>query len=170
MGKLAGFAHASPSGLGSALVGLRGARVGAVAVSNAAGDIVDPSDGRLVAGAGHAADAERVEALFDHPSPRPAGVHATPSGGVNTTLVVVVTDAPLSKAEARALADAAQVGIARVTRPSHTVLDGDTAFVASTGRGPSVALAALGVAVQEVVATAILRGVRAAGAGPGRAP
>lgn len=161
VGKLAGFALAEPSGLGSALERVRGARVAALAVSNAAGDIVDPSDGRLVAGAGHGADPERVAALFAAASRSHTGPRTTALGGANTTLVVVVTDAPLSKAEARGLAQAAHVGIARVTRPSHTALDGDTAFVASTGHGPTVDVAALGVAVQNVVAEAILCGVRA---------
>jgi hypothetical protein len=44
------------------------------------------------------------------------------------------------------------------------VHDGDTAFVSSIGGGPSVPLGALGVAVQAVVARALLRGARA-GAG-----
>ena len=154
VGKVAGFQHAARSGVGSALVSVRGARVGALAVSNAVGDIVDPRDGRLVAGSGHGADPERAVALFGA------------AAAVNTTLVVVVTDAPLAKAEARALADAAHVGIARVTVPSHTVVDGDTTFVASTGSGPVVDAAALGVAVQVVVAEAILSGVRVGGSAP----
>ncbi len=150
VGKLTGgFGAATPSGLGSALARVGGALVGALAVSNAAGDLVDPDDGSLVAGSGDCADPNRVAALLDAPSV------------TNTTLVVVVTDAPLIKSEAHALAQTAHVGIARVTRPSHTVHDGDTTFVSSTGRGPRVALAALGVAVQEVVARALLRGARA---------
>ena len=153
VGKIAGFQHAARSGVGSALVSVRGARVGALAVSNAVGDLVDPRDGSLVAGSGHGADPERAVALFD------------PTTAVNTTLVVVVTDAPIAKAEARALADAAHVGIARVTRPSHTVVDGDTSFVASTGTGPAVEAAALGVAVQVAVAEAILNGARAGARG-----
>ena len=55
---------------------------------------------------------------------------------------------------------AAHAGIARVTRPSHTVHDGDTAFVSSVGGGPAVPLAVLGVVVQAVVADALLRGAR----------
>jgi L-aminopeptidase/D-esterase-like protein len=149
VGKLAGYGHAQRSGVGSAVVAVRGARVGALAVSNAVGDVVDPDTGALVAGCGWGQDPERAVELFE----------AAP--GAHTTLVVVVTDAPLSKAEAHALAVAAHVGIARVTRPSHTVHDGDTAFVGSVGGGPAVAAAALGVAVQAVVARALLRGTRA---------
>jgi L-aminopeptidase/D-esterase-like protein len=128
---------------------VRGARVGALAVSNAIGDVVDPDTGALVAGCGAGRDPERAAALFET------------APGAHTTLVVVVTDAPLTKAEAHALAVAAHVGIAHVTRPSHTVHDGDTAFVSSVGGGPAVPTAALGVAVQAVVARALLRGTRA---------
>ncbi len=152
VGKLAGFEGARPSGIGSALTTVRGARVGALAVSNAIGDLVEPATGQLVAGSGLGLDPEAAAELF---APVPAG---------STSLVVVVTDAPLTKAEAHALAVAAHVGIAHVTRPSHTVHDGDTAFVSSVGGGPKVPPAALGVAVQTVVARALLRGARAGGA------
>ena len=149
VGKVAGFERAQRSGVGSALMRVRGACVGALAVSNAVGDLVDPANGRLVAGCGLGSDPDRVAELF------------TPTPGANTTLVVVVTDAPLGKAEAHALSVAAHVGIAHVTRPSHTANDGDTAFVSSVGGGPKVPIAVLGVAVQSVVARALLRGARA---------
>lgn len=149
VGKIAGFEGAQRSGLGSALMRVRGALVGAIAISNAVGDIVDPATGTIVAGCGLGTDPEAVLAQF------------APPNGVNTTLVAVVTDAPLTKAQANALSLSAHIGIARVTRPSHTVFDGDTAYVATTALGPLVELGALSVAVQEVVARALLRGVRA---------
>jgi len=147
VGKIAGFERAQRSGIGSALRQVAGAQVAALAVSNAVGDLFEPSTGELVAGAGMTSE----ELL--------AGSHAVPGG--NTTLVAVVTDAPLCKAEAHALSVAAHVGIAQVTRPSHTVFDGDSAFVSSVGGGPAVPMALLGVAVQMVVAEALLRGARA---------
>ena len=82
--------------------------------------------------------------------------------GANTTLVVVATDARIDKATCRQLAEAAHVGIARVTRPSHTAADGDTAFVVASGTVDPPSSMALGVATQEVVARALLRGVHAA--------
>ena len=128
-----------------------GAVVAAVAVSNAIGDVIDPESGRVLAGARGGGNW-----LADFESPLAAP-------GTNTTLVLVATDAPLGKAQAHQLAQSAHIGIARVTRPSHTPHDGDTSFVLSTGRGPAVAMVALSVAVQEVVAAAILAGVRAGG-------
>jgi L-aminopeptidase/D-esterase-like protein len=149
VGKIGGYAAAQRSGVGYAAVRLRGAIIAAIAVSNALGDLFDPVDGALVAGSGAARDVLAVADAF-----------AAAAAGGNTTLVAVVTDAPLTKAQAHALAMTAHVGIAHVTRPSHTSHDGDTAFVASTASGPEVPVAALGVAVQAVVAQALLRGAR----------
>jgi L-aminopeptidase/D-esterase-like protein len=146
VGKLRGIEHASPSGLGSHAVDVGGAVVAALAVSNAVGNLVDPDDGSLVAG--HA-DLLGLAAAGAEP--------VLP--GANTTLVVVATDAPVTKAQAHALSLSAHVGIARVTRPSHTVMDGDTAFVLSTCSGPRVPMQALSIAVQEVVARALVKGV-----------
>ena len=151
VGKFRGFERASPSGVGSAALTLGGATVAALAVSNAAGSLVDPDSGELVAG----------PELFSTEEPDAL----TLPEGTNTSLAVVATDAPISKAAARALAQAAHFGIARVTRPSHTTAEGDTTFVLSTGRGPALllgGLSGLSVAVQQVVAEALLRGARAA--------
>ncbi len=144
-----GYDRAAPSGLGSTAVAFEGATLAALAVSNPAGDIYDPKTGALVAG--HGLDARTIARALRGYQP-----------AQNTTLVVVATDARLTKAGARALCVGVHVGIAQVTRPSHTVYDGDTAFVLSTGRGPELPLGALSVMVQEVVAEAILIGVRAA--------
>jgi L-aminopeptidase/D-esterase-like protein len=154
VGKIAGFEGAQRSGLGSACMHVRGARVAALAISNAVGDVIDPATGTMVAGCGFGGDPEAVLAIF------------APPPGANTTLVSVVTDAPITKAQAHALALSAHIGIARVTRPSHTVHDGDAAFVSSTAAGPFIDLGALSVAVQEVVARAILAGVRAVQSSP----
>lgn len=93
-------------------------------------------------------------------------VHARAS----TTLVVVATDAILTKAQAKRLAIMAQAGLARAIYPVHTPLDGDVVFAASTGRrplgDPLLALTELGALAGNVVARAIARGVFAATALP----
>lgn len=155
VGKLHGPDNASGSGLGSHAVLIGGAVVAALGVSNAVGNMIDPDTGQLVAGLPGTLGLAAAEGF-------------APMPGTNTTLVVVATDAPITKAQANALATSAHVGIARVTRPSHTVFDGDTAFVLSTGTGPEVPMAALSVAVQEVVAATLVKGVRAGQAGRGR--
>ncbi|MET0969674.1 MAG: P1 family peptidase [Tardiphaga sp.] len=87
----------------------------------------------------------------------------------NTTLVVVVTDAILSKAQAQRLAMMAQTGLARAIYPVHAPLDGDIVFTAATGAkpiDPLVGLTELGTHAGNVVARAIARGVYEATALP----
>jgi D-aminopeptidase len=86
-----------------------------------------------------------------------------PLVGASTTLVVVATDAALTKAQARQLAVMAQDGLARALVPVHTPLDGDLVFAAATGERPVAdpvrGLAALGHAAAVAVARAVARGV-----------
>lgn len=100
------------------------------------------------------------------PSPFPADAleprtKITPRA--STTLVVVATDAVLSKTQARRLAIMAQSGLSRAIYPVHTPLDGDIVFAVSTGRkplaDPMLALTKLGALAANVVARAIARGV-----------
>jgi D-aminopeptidase len=88
----------------------------------------------------------------------------------NTTLVVVATDAILTKAETNRLAVMAQSGMSRAIYPVHSPLDGDVVFAAATGRRPladaMVGLTHLGALAANVVARAIARGVYAATALP----
>jgi L-aminopeptidase/D-esterase-like protein len=92
---------------------------------------------------------------------------------LNTTLVVVATNAVLSKADCKRTASAAHAGLARALNPSHTLADGDTVFCLATGAveldlvsgAPrQFSLIALQSAAADVVSEAILDGIsRAAG-------
>lgn len=87
-----------------------------------------------------------------------------------TTLVVVATDATLTKAEAKRLALMAGGGLARALRLSGAPFDGDTVFAAATGAKlrpaePLNALTEIGAVAADCVARAIARGVYAADPG-----
>ena len=91
------------------------------------------------------------------------GPAATPSE--NTTLAVVVTDAVLTKNQAKRLAMMAQTGFARAIYPVHAPTDGDVVFAASTGErqiDPLIGLTELGMVAANVMARAIARGIYAA--------
>jgi len=92
--------------------------------------------------------------------------HTKASARESTTLVVVATDAILTKAQAKRLAVMAQSGLSRAIYPVHTPLDGDVVFTASTSRrslaDPLLGLTKLGTLAANVVARAIARGVFAA--------
>lgn len=72
------------------------------------------------------------------PLPAPAASGPVEPGPLNTTLVVVATDALLDPAETSRTATAAHDGLARALNPVHTLADGDTVFALATG---AVALA-----------------------------
>ncbi|MBX3529822.1 MAG: P1 family peptidase [Rhizobiaceae bacterium] len=91
--------------------------------------------------------------------------------GANTTLVIVATDAPLARAQARRLAISAHDGMARAIYPVHTPVDGDIAFALSTGRWSGTLalddMLDLHAAAAAVTARAIARAVYLATPEPG---
>jgi L-aminopeptidase/D-esterase-like protein len=94
---------------------------------------------------------------------------AAASAVENTTLAVVVTDAVLTKPQAKRLAMIAQTGFARAIYPVHAPLDGDVVFAAATCEkeiDPLAGLTELGMIAANSVARAIARGVYAATALP----
>jgi L-aminopeptidase/D-esterase-like protein len=166
VGKLFGRARAMKGGLGTASVRLPGgAVVAALAAVNAVGDVVDPATGRLVAGA-RTEDGRRLEGTMSAILAGRLGARADTTS--NTTLVVVATNAILSKTEAAKVAQMAQDGLARALDPVHTPWDGDTVFALSTGRVslPGGVLI-IGAVAAAVTARAIVRGALAARGLPG---
>ncbi|TLM74695.1 P1 family peptidase [Pseudarthrobacter sp. NamB4] len=94
-----------------------------------------------------------------------------PGAPLNTTLVVVATNAFLDVAECKRTASASHAGIARALSPSHTLADGDTVFCLATGAlavdrsdepARQLSLITLQSAAADVVRFAILDGVATA--------
>jgi L-aminopeptidase/D-esterase-like protein len=167
VGKLGG-GGAMKGGVGtSARVLPNGLVVGAIAAVNAAGDIVDPETGHVVAGV-RAADGRsladvrqllRSGALGKAPQPRP---------GENTTIAVVATNAVLTKVQASRLAVMADDGLARAIVPAHTIGDGDTVFALATGAWKGdVNLTIIGALAADALAEAIVRAASRAEASGG---
>lgn len=159
VGKVLGVAAAARSGLGSASISVVGAQVGALMVVNAFGQVVAPDTGEILAGPqgtdGRYVDT--VQYLLQS--------SARPTPGANTTIGVVATDARLDSAQVNHLATVAHDGLARVIRPVHTMLDGDTIFALATGSVDGdwrATMLALEAAVVSVVERAIVRAVSAA--------
>src|SRR5262249_5916865 len=121
---------------------------------NAAGDIIDPANGRVVAGTlnadGTFADVRRLlrsGALI--PVARP---------GENTTIAVVATNAKLTKDQVNRMALMADDGLARTISPSHTADDGDTVVSLATGRWSGDAdVSVVGALAAEALADAVVR-------------
>ncbi len=124
-------------GIGTASVVLEGGfTLGALVALNARGHAVDPATG-VPFGVGFGLGDEFAvwapPAAADVEAAREHLVVAGKMAKLNTTLVVVATDAALSKAECTVLAGVAQDGVARAVRPTHTMFDGDLVFALATG-------------------------------------
>ena len=155
-------------GVGTASTVLDGGTVGALAVVNAAGSSVDPMTGELYAA--------RYCAPGDLPAlrrPDPAELaaakgraaeQATPvKPPLATTLVVLATDATLTKAQCAKVSGIGHDGLARAINPVHTMFDGDTVFTLATcaREAPDpfafhALLEAAGTCVTRAVARAVL--------------
>ncbi|MEB4210622.1 P1 family peptidase [Mycobacterium sp. 94-17] len=157
-----------------------GVTVGALAVANAAGEVVDP-----VTGLPWMADLTREFALQPPPPGQIEAFARLPSplnsadSPLNTVIAVVATDAALSPAACRRVAISAHDGLARAIRPAHTPVDGDAVFVLATGAvevgaaagskpvpaafSPETRLVTeVGIAAADCLAHAVLGGVLAA--------
>jgi L-aminopeptidase/D-esterase-like protein len=159
VGKLAGAGRAMKGGLGSASIALpSGLIVGAIVAVNAAGDVIDPATGKVVAGVrtedGKGLADARVLIRSGALGRTPAG----PRAGGNTTIAVVATNARMSKAEMNRVALMADDALARTINPSHTTGDGDTVFALATGLWTGEAdVTQIGALAADVMARAIVR-------------
>ncbi len=128
VGKWHGLDSAMKGGVGTSSVKIGEIIVGALAVVNAIGDIVG-REGNILAGAQHKGkffgSENRLKSLQNE------GMLLR---NINTTLVVVATNARLSKVDCYRVAQRAHDGMARVIVPSHTTFDGDTTFALSAGK------------------------------------
>ena len=160
VGKLLGAHRSTKGGLGLASTSLAGgAVVAAIAVVNAAGDVID-SDGAVLAGVRGSVGYESTLDLLR------SGASFERAWRQATTLVCVATDARLTKTDAWLVARAANAGVARAIEPVWTSVDGDAVFCASTN-GVDADVVAVAALAAEVTAEAIRDGVRRATGAPG---
>jgi L-aminopeptidase/D-esterase-like protein len=142
--KWRGIEHIRPGGQGSADVAAGAATLAALAIVNAVGDAFTLSG----------------EALTDGP-PLSGGPAWDVPANQNTTLVVVATDAALSRTDLMRLLVRSHDALAVCLRPAHTRYDGDAVFAVSCGDRPSD-LDLLGEAAFAATVAAIEAAVRGA--------
>lgn len=140
------FSNIVPGGFGIETRSVDGWTVSAAMAVNAYGGVRDPDSGAWLAGG---------------PLEQPT-LSSEPMLGQSTTIGVVVTDAPLARAQCTVLAQMAAAGMARAVEPAFTPFDGDTLFVAATGEEglvDPVRLCRLGWTAAGCVGRAIARSV-----------
>jgi L-aminopeptidase/D-esterase-like protein len=168
VGKILGMGQAVKGGIGSAVIDVgAGVKVGALIAVNAFGDVIDPHNGRIVAGArslrkgpiriGKGAFADSLHVMK---SLAGRAVFGAAQRG-NTVIGVVATNARFDKEGATKVARMAMNGLARCLRPANTMLDGDTIFALATGK-KKADVNIVGAFAAEAVIEAVLRAVHAA--------
>jgi L-aminopeptidase/D-esterase-like protein len=157
VGKVLGRDRATKGGLGTSSITLGGITVGALAVVNAIGDVVDPDTGRVVAGPRDEDNRGFLRSTDILTNPK-SNIEPQ-SAPTNTTLAVVATNATLNKEQANKLAQMGHDGLALAVRPCHTMADGDVVFCIASGRSEAeVDMRQLCSAATQAVAQALVRG------------
>jgi L-aminopeptidase/D-esterase-like protein len=157
VGKMAGIGGAMKGGLGIAVAESNGAAAAAIVAVNAFGDVRD-GKGAIIAGArapdGTFVDGEKLAAS--------GALDARFAAGRNTTLAVVVFDAPLTKVELQQVARSAAAAMHRRITPAGTSVDGDVIFALSPREGPPGSVLRAEVLATAALEDAIERAVRLA--------
>jgi L-aminopeptidase/D-esterase-like protein len=159
VGKMMGIERAMRGGLGSWAISFPdGLKVGALAVVNAIGNIMNPNTGEIIAGIRR----EDGKGFVDVMAEIRKGFRPGPPFQGNTVLGVVATNAKLTKTECTKIAQMAHDGLARSICPAHMPWDGDTVFAISTGSRigrETVDAGIIGALAADALAVAIVRGV-----------
>lgn len=169
VGKILGMTQAMKSGIGTAVIEISsGIYVGAIIAVNAFGDIYDPHTDSILAGTrsikkgpvsiGSSEYFANTQELMRSMIGKTVLQIAAKQ---NTVIGAVITNAAFTKDEINKVAQMGQDGLARVIRPAHTMLDGDTLFALSTGK-KKCDVNTVGAFAAEMVAEAILNAVKSA--------
>lgn len=156
VGKVLGPEFSMKGGLGSFALKVGDLMVGAMVAVNALGDIIDPKNGKIVAGVlnedktGFRNTEDIMIAKYDDKRNLFNG---------NTTIGVIATNAKLTKAGANKVAAMAHNGYGRTIYPAHSMFDGDTIFALATGE-VETDINVVGLLAARVMERAVVRAVQ----------
>ncbi len=157
VGKFLGPQFAMKGGLGAIAYQVGELKVAVVTAVNSLGNIYDPAAGKPLAGMLDA-DGKTIISVEEAILKSAEAAAKNNLFGGNTTISIIITNAQLTKAQAKKIASIAHDGYARTIKPSHTFVDGDTIFVMATGE-IEADLNLLGVLATKVIETSVIRGV-----------
>lgn len=156
VGKVLGPEFSMKGGLGCFALRAGDLMVGAMVAVNALGDIINPENGKIVAGvlnedkSGLRNTEDIMIAKYDDKRNLFNG---------NTTIGTIVTNAKLTKAGATKVASMAHNGYGRTIYPAHSMYDGDTIFALATGE-VEADINVVGLLAARVMERAIVRAVQ----------
>jgi len=158
VGKLMGMDRAMKGGIGVYGLQVEELKVAALVAVNCLGDVIDPSNGKILAGTlkEDGKTLANTEDLMIKQYSKKKNFF-----GENTTIGVVVTNGKLNKSQANKLASMAHNGYGRTIRPAHSMFDGDTIFALATGK-VEANINVIGLLSARVVEQAVVRAVKKA--------
>jgi L-aminopeptidase/D-esterase-like protein len=167
VGKMLGIGQAVKSGIGTASMEIgSGIIVGAIVAMNAFGDVIDPDNGRIIAGARTISKGPvkiGSEEIFADTLKIMRSIIGRAAFGFishhNTVIGTIATNAGLNKEEINKVAQMAHDGLARTVKPAHTMFDGDTIFALSTGN-KKADVNIVGTFAAEVFSAAVLNAIK----------
>lgn len=155
VGKILGGERASKAGFGFYSVCMGDLQVTAVVVVNALGDVIDPSNGKIVAGLTneeHTGFISSVEKMYEFMDPEKFQ-------NSNTTIGAVITNAAFDKGQMNKIASMTRCAYARCIYPVATMGDGDSIYAASVG-DVKADINLVGTLAAQAMAQAILNAVK----------
>lgn len=167
VGKILGPSQVMKGGIGTASVDVgKGVIVGAIMAVGAVGDVINSTNGEIIAGARSIKKgpiqigqkgyfANTLEVLKSMTGRTLMEIR----NWMNTVIGVVATNADLDKEHINKVAQMAHDGLARAIRPAHLMMDGDTIFALATGK-KKADVNIVGAFAAQVVEEAIIRAVR----------
>jgi L-aminopeptidase/D-esterase-like protein len=155
--KALGRASGKRSGVGISRVISPAGAISAVFVNNAFGDVYDDERAACLTRPGH-------EDLTSERLLLGAESSVEPAAGQNTVIGALVVERPLDHDALSRICVSGHAGIARVIRPAHSPVDGDSIFALSTERGSCsvTELMQLTTAAQVATARALINAVSSA--------
>lgn len=156
VGKLMGMDRAMKGGIGVYGLQVGELKVAALVAVNCLGDVVDPGNGKILAGTlkEDGKTLANTEELMIKQYNKKKNFFSE-----NTTIGVVVTNGKLNKSQANKLASMAHDGYGRTIRPAHSMFDGDTIFALATGK-VEANINVIGLLSARVVEQAVVRAVK----------
>lgn len=154
VGKIHGDKFAMKSGLGCYCLQVGSLQVGAIVVVNAIGDVFEMDSQKQLAGLLNS----KKDGMISSEEEMVKLLQIASKFAFNTSIVAVITNAGLDKAEMNKVAAMASNGLARTIRPVNTSMDGDSIYALSVGKvksNPDV----VGTLAAHVVGKAVNRAV-----------
>jgi L-aminopeptidase/D-esterase-like protein len=153
VGKINGMKYCMKSGIGTVSFKDGDLIVAALVVTNSLGNIYNPDNGKIIAGARDIRGNFISSNDFSKIKVRDNNLQS------NTTLAVVASNANFDKTDNTRLAIMAQDGISRTIKPVHTMYDGDIVFSISDGN-IDADINKVGSIAAELVSQAVINSVK----------